>query len=123
MANKVKGRTVREFQYPADIWGIVEGWAAQAGYELVEQDQFSRTYKRGVGFWVAPQMVKITFTGQSYRMEAWVWFPVYYRIFTLFLMPEELRVESGGVSGVIPRNKAREQVNALLQALGQPPIL
>lgn len=123
MADKVKGRTVREFQSDADVWGVANGRAAQAGYDLVEQDEASRTYKRGKGFWVAPQKLKMTFTGHGYRMEAWVWLPMLNRIVTLFLMPEELRIESGGVSAFIPRNKAREQVNGLLQALGQPPIL
>jgi hypothetical protein len=123
MASKVKGRTTREFQSPADVWGILDGWAAQTGYELVEQDQVSRTYKRGTGFWVAPQKLKMAFTGQFYRMEAWVWLPPLNRIVTLGLMPIELRIESGGFMAVIPRSKAREQVNALLQALGQPPVL
>lgn len=123
MANEVKGRTVREFQSDADVWSVLDGWAARAGYELVEQDQASRTYKRGKGFWVAPQKLKMAFTGQGYRMEAWVWLPMLSRIVSLFLMPEELRIESGGVSAVIPRNKAREQVNGLLQALGQFPVL
>jgi hypothetical protein len=122
MASKVKGRTTREFQSPADVWGILDGWAAQVGYDLVEQDQVSRTYKRGTGFWILPQKLNMAFTGEFYRMEAWVWLPPYYRFLTLFLMPTELRIESGGFVAVLPRNKAREQVSALLQALGQPPI-
>jgi len=56
-------------------------------------------------------------------MEARVWLPLLNRIVTLGLMPSELRIESGGFSAVIPRNKAREQVNVLMQMLGQPAIL
>lgn len=122
MASKVKGRTVREFQSSADVWNILDSWAAQAGYQLVEQDQISRTYNRGTGFWILPQSVKTTYMGQGYRIEAWVWLPLLSRIVTLGLMPPELRIESGGFVAVIPRNKAREQVNMLMQMLGQPPI-
>lgn len=44
------------------------------------------------------------------------------RIFTLMLMLEELIMDSGGFLGVIPRSKAREQVNQLLQYPNQPLI-
>jgi hypothetical protein len=122
LASKIKGRTVREFQSSADVWGVLDAWAAQAGYNLVEQDQASRTYNRGTGFWVLPQRLKMTYTQQGYRMEAWVRSSGLNRIVTLGLMPSEVRVESGGFAAVIPRNKAREQVNQLMQMLGQHPI-
>ena len=123
MADRLKGRTVREFQSSADVWGIMVSWANQAGYMLVQQDQDSRTFKRGTGFWVAPQMVKMTWANGVYRLEGWVWLPLLNRIVTLGLLPAELRIDSGGVRAVIPRNKAREQVSGLMQMLGQPPIL
>lgn len=122
MASKIKGRTVLEFQSSADVWGALESWAAQTGYDLVEQDQASRTYNRGTGFWIFPQRLKMNYTGRGYRMEAWVRCSGLNRIVTLGLMPPELRIESGGFAAVIPRNKAREQVNQLMQMLGQPPI-
>jgi len=119
----LKGRTVREFQVAFDAWSALDSWARQTGYAQVEQDQASRTYKRGTGFWVAPQMLKMTWTGAGYRLEAWVWLPVINRICSLGLMPRELRVESGGFRGVIPRDTARRDASALLQMLGQPPLL
>jgi hypothetical protein len=122
MASKIKGRTVREFQSSADVWGILDAWAAQTGYNLLEQDQASRTYNRGTGFWIFPQRLMMAYTGQGYRMETWVICSGLNRIVTLGLMPPELRVEKGGFAAVIPRDKAREQVNQLMQALGQPPI-
>ena len=118
----VSGRTVREFTAGPNIWQILDGWAQQTGYKLVAQDQVSRLYQRGEGFLVAPQRLQVTYTGTGYRLDAYVWVPLFTRIFTLMLMPEELKVESGGFTGSLPRKTARGHVNMLLQALGQQPI-
>ena len=118
----VKGRTVREFTAGPEAWDILDRWAQDTGYRLIEQDQSSRLYERGTGLLVAQQRLKLSFLGNAYRLEAWVYVNLFNRIFTLMLMPEELVIDSGGFLGVIPRKKAREQVNLLLQALGQPPI-
>ncbi len=115
----VKGRTVREFTAGPEVWNILDQWARSTGYALIEQDQSSRLYQRGTGMLVAQQRLKLSFLGNAYRLEAWVYVNLLNRIFTLMLMPEELIIDSGGFVGVIPRSKAREQVNQLLQALGQ----
>lgn len=117
-----KGRTVREFTAGPELWQILDGWAQQAGYKLIRQDQASRLYQRGEGFLVAPQRLAVTFTGTAYRLEAWVWIPMFTRVFTLMLMPEEVVIDSGGFVATLPRKTARGHVNQLLQALGQPPI-
>jgi hypothetical protein len=118
----VRGRTVREFTAGAELWQIVDAWAQQTGYKLIAFDNVSRLYQRGEGFLVAPQRLQVSYTGTGYRLEAYVWIPPFTRIFTLMLMPEELRIDSGGFTGTIPRTRAREHVNLLLQALGQPYI-
>ena len=71
---------------------------------------------------MAPQMLQMIYTGSSYRLEAWVRIPLYNRIILLGLMPAELAIDSGGFLGYLPRKQARQHVNLLLQALGQPPI-
>ncbi|MEW6555586.1 MAG: hypothetical protein AB1384_15035 [Actinomycetota bacterium] len=118
----VRGRTVRDFTAGAEFWHILDGWARQTGYALIAYDQVSRLYQRGEGFLVAPQRLQASYTGTGYHLEAYVWVPLFTRVFTLMLMPEELRIDSGGFTGSIPRSKARNQVNLLLAALGQPPI-
>lgn len=118
----IKGRTVRDFQANADVWGMLDSWALQYGFDLVEQDQVSRTYQRGTGFWMSAPMVKVSWNGSFYRLEAWVYTILINRIFTFGIFPEECVVESGGFMNMIPRANAREKVNALLQILGQPPI-
>ncbi|MBN2169622.1 MAG: hypothetical protein JW738_10295 [Actinobacteria bacterium] len=118
----IKGRTVRDFQAAGDVWGALDSWARQYSYDLVEQDQVSRTYKKGTGLLVAPQVVKISWTGSFYRLEAWVRGIMINRILSFGLIPEESVIESGGFLNVIPRSMAREKVNLLLQMFGQPPI-
>lgn len=122
MASKYAGRTVREFAAGDDVWQILDGWAQQTEYKLVGQDQVSRLYQRGIGFWLAPQMLSITWTGSAYRLEAWVRTPLFNKIVTFGLMPNELIIDSGGFVAILPRDKSRLNVNYLLQALGQPPI-
>jgi hypothetical protein len=122
MASKIAGRTVREFTGGADVWAILDGWAQQTGYGPVGHDQFSRLYQKGSGLWMAPRMLQMTYTGNGYRLEAWVRLPLLNRIITLGLMPAEMNIHSGGFAGSLPRKQAKEQVNLLLQALGQPAI-
>ena len=114
MAGKLVGRTVREFETSEDVVGVLDSWAKQAGYGLVEHDETSRTYKRGKGFWVASQKLKISWNGNECTLEAWVSPPFF---------GKGISIESGGVTAVIPRDRARQQVSALLQMFGQPPIL
>jgi hypothetical protein len=118
----VRGRTVRDFMAGVDFWQILDGWAQQTGYKLIAYDNVSRLYQRGEGFLVAPQRLQVNYTGSSYHLEAYVWVPLFTRVFTLMLMPEELRLDSGGFTGALPRKTARGHVNLLLQALGQQPI-
>lgn len=119
----VKGRTVREFVAGPEVWEKVDRWAESTGYRLMEQDQYSRLYQRGTGLLVAPQRLKISYTGSGYRLEAWAHVPHINRLLSFGLMPAELMLESsGGLMGYFPRKKAREQVNLLLQELGLPLI-
>jgi hypothetical protein len=118
----VRGRTVRQIQAGAEIWGIADQWAATTGYVVAGQDETSRLYQRGTGFWVAPQMVRISSAQGGYFLEAWIRVPMLNRILALGLMPEEIIIDKGGFVAVIPRNRAREDVNKLLVSLNAPVI-
>jgi len=122
MARNLGGRTVRELQSDVNVWGVVDAWAAENGYALVAGDQVTRVYKRGTGFWTAPQMFQIGWTGNAYRLEAWVSVTGLNRVVTLGLMPEEMMIDGGGFVGSLPRQTARKHVNALLPRLGLAPI-
>lgn len=122
MASKTAGRTVRDFTTTAPIWEYLANWAQQTGYTPVGQNEVSRLYQRGTGFLMAPQMLQITWTGNAYRLEAWVKGQLLNRIVVLGLMPKEMIIDSGGFMGSLPRKQARQHVNLLLQSLGQPAI-
>jgi hypothetical protein len=115
-------RTRREFTTSEPIWPRVESWAATAGYDLKQSSDSSRTYQKGKGFWVAPMMLGVGQEGERAHVEAWIRTPPFARAMSLFMLPREMGVESGGVKARIPRNMARRAVNDLLSSLGQPPI-
>lgn len=120
----VKGRTVRDFQAPAnlDVWETADVWAGEHGYSVVGQDASSRLYQKGTNVLVVPQMLWITWTGSAYHLEAWVRAPMFNRIMSLGILPAEMVLEDGGFAGIVPRRKARKEVNEFLAALGVPAI-
>ncbi len=118
----LRGRTVREFQYPGNIWDAVAAWAQQNGYELKGTDQYGQYYQKGTGFWSTPRRVQLQWTGSVYRLEAWVHMPTLNYVLAWGMLPREMILESGGFRGVVPRNMGRKEVNLLLAMLGQPPI-
>lgn len=120
--SKYAGRTTRVLGFQGDIWPIVDQWAQQNELNLVGTDEASRTYQRGVGFWVAPQMCRIGWNGNNYVLESWVRVNLLNRILTFGLMPGEIIVEGDGFLAVIPRTKGKEKANLLMQALGEPLI-
>jgi hypothetical protein len=122
VASRLAGRTVRDFTTAAPVWEILDSWAQQAGYILRGQDQVSRLYQQGSGFWMAPRMLQVNWMGNAYRLQAWVRVPLFNRIVLLGLVPSEVIIDSHGFLVSLPRTKAREQVNVLLQSLGLPPI-
>lgn len=99
----INRRTVRRFQTTDDVWGIVDNWASQRGYQIVEQNQNSRHY-------ICKKLrnVQIEAGGQGFVLEAWF----------NFQGREDLALESGGMFGSFPRKQTREDVNILLAKLG-----
>ena len=116
------GRTTRVLAFQGDIWPYVDAWAQQNDFKLVGTDEFSRTYQRGVGAMVLPQMCRIGWNGTNYILETWVICAGPNRVITFGLMPKEVIVEGGGFVASIPRKKAKELVNLLLAGLGEPLI-
>ena len=116
-------RTVREFQVGFDVAPIVDAWAASHhyGFRAVEVDG-TRRYQRGNGVLTGTMPLTVRQNGQNVRLEAWIHANVVARACALFLIPEDLGLESGGLKGVVPRNMARGAVNELLGQLGQPLI-
>jgi hypothetical protein len=115
-------RTTCRFSSTGDIWPVVEKWANEKGYKQKKSVGQERLYQKGVGFLVAPMMLKISHEDQETNIEAWIRANILVRLMSFFILPAEMGIESGGFRGVVPRNIARKAVNTLLAQLGQTPI-
>jgi len=118
----VGGRTIREFPADQSVWGVIDDWAQRVGYELKEAGDFGRLYLKGSGLFTLPRMLQVTPTATGIRLDAWVRADGLSRLLSFFILPPEAVLESGGKVAIIPRNKGHEEVNLLLQSLGQPLI-
>lgn len=115
-------RTVLDFRLQADPWFAIDTWALQSDYQFTQGSGLSRLYQKGTGFLVAPMMLQLQQTGDQMHLEAWIRGTLFARIGSLFILPAEMGIESGGFRGVLPRGMARGDINVLLNSLGQPPI-
>lgn len=118
----MSSRTIRDFSVPKDIWPMVERWAESEGFRLVSEEGPKRSYQKGHGLLILPTKLEITQSDGSVHLEAWIHAAFINRLFSLFLLPEELTIESGGMRTVIPRTISRDAVNRLMVQLAQPLI-
>ena len=115
-------RTVLDFDFSGEVKSIIENWSQEHKYAYKGMEGDLAIFQRGTGFWTAPMMFAYKQQGKAVHIEAWVRTPFLNRIMALFLIPAEMKIESGGFKGVIPRNIARKDVNVLLERLGQAMI-
>lgn len=118
----MNSRTIRDFTVPTDIWPVVERWAKAEGFYLIEDLGEKRRYQKGNGWLVLPTKLEITQTEAGVHLEVWIHGSLFNRVVTLFMLPEEIEIASGGVRALIPRSIARDSVNRLLIQLAQPLI-
>ena len=114
--------TLVRFRYDGDIWPIVEKWARENRFRLKDAAGSDRTYQKGIGVLVAPMMLKVGNDDQETTLEAWIRVNKFVRMRSLFILPCEMSIDSGGFRAVAPRRIARNAVNKLLNQLGQSPI-
>ncbi len=117
MADK---RATIQFSEPPDFWETVESWAGPTKYKLKESSDGKRTYQKGTGFLVAPQMLEIESSGGHTTMQAWIRAGLFVRMMSLFILPAEITIASGGLKAAIPRKMARKDINKLLESLQCP---
>jgi hypothetical protein len=115
-------RAIRDCTYAGDPWPVFDAWAERQGYRLVEQSDDRRLYNKGTGLLTGARMLEVQKAEDQLRLEAWVKGNLPARVMSLFILPSEITIESGGVKAVVPRKQGRGEVNDLLGALGQPPI-
>jgi hypothetical protein len=115
-------RAIREFIVEGDPWPTVDAWAGRAGYHPAAEADGRRTYRKGSGFWTGKRLVEVTSSGNQLHVEACVSSGPFARAMSLFILPSEITVESGGPKAIVPRKMGRNELNDLMQAFGQDPI-
>lgn len=115
-------RTVRDFSVPTDIWPTVERWAKEEGFELLESSGSKRIYRHGSGLIVLPTMLEISAEEGQVHLETWIKSNPINRLLSLLMTPNEIALETGGITFAAARSLARKSVNRLLVHLGQPLI-
>ena len=120
--SKYSGRTIRNLDFQGDLWPILDQWAATNNYILIASGQNSRTYQLG-SMLLSQRMLKISFSGNGYVLEAWIKVRHTQRIGNLgLIMPSDLKIDGGGRWRKINRKLAREEINPFLASLGELPI-
>jgi hypothetical protein len=106
-----------------DVWPTIARWAQQHRF-LPREPQTGETklFQKGSGFLTAPMRAQFTLRDAQLEIQAWVYNPMLARLMTLFILPEEMNLASGGFRALIPRRIARIAVNELLAELGAPLI-
>ena len=115
-------RAIREFSANGEVLKAADMWARRKGYRVVEESVGRRLYRKGVGIFAGVRMVEIRTDDRRVHLEAWVATNLGARIGSLFLLPPEITIESGGPKAMLPRKMGRTEVNELLGELLQEPI-
>lgn len=115
-------RTTVSFRCPRNFWPQVESWAAQEGFALTEKEDHRRLYRKGNRLLMAPIMVELRQEGKNVTLEAWVAADMFLILSALTGSKPEAAIESGGLTAMLPRRRAREVVNILLRRFNQKPI-
>lgn len=116
-------RSVVTFELQGEPWPVIAAWAKRHKFlPRAPQTDKVKLFQRGTGLWTSPMRAQFTQRGSQIELQAWVHNPLLSRIMSLFLLPQEMNLQSGGFRAVVPRNIARKAVNELLAEVGAPPI-
>jgi hypothetical protein len=115
-------RTEIRFNTNPAQWNVIDQWAAAESYRLQSSNASERLYQKGSGFLVAPMMLHLRQEAGQTVMQCWISSNLFVRLCSLFILPAEMGIESGGFKVVVPRKIARTAVNKLLAQLQLPAI-
>ena len=122
-ALKVGRRTQREMDFNQDNWNQVKLWATENGYKLCEEDGDKRIlYKRSLGWTLPPTYLEMAVEEQRIVLDFWVKADAYLVVSLMTSRPPEIRLDRGGMTAMVPRKKARDLVNGLMDKLSMPLI-
>jgi len=112
-------RSVVTYPVTGDPWPVVGAWAKKHGF--MPRSSLSgdiKLFQKGLGLLTAPMRAQFVQRGDRMELQAWVHNPLLTRIMSLFILPPEMNLKSGGFRAVLPRGIARKAVNDLLAQVG-----
>lgn len=114
--------TVIDFKSKEDVFSVVDTWAVEKKYNLRNATDTSKTYQRGQGFLTPPIILTVNQNDDLVHMESFLKVGFLARLNSLFILPSQISLYSGGIKAAIPRKMGRSDVNILLLRLNQEPI-
>lgn len=117
-------RSVVTYRVTGDPWPVIANWAQQRGFQpYPPQTPTMRLFQKGSGLLTASMRAQFSYDGAgSMQVQAWLPISMFARIASLFMLPAEMHIRSGGFKAVLPRKLARGAVNELLTQVGAQPI-
>jgi hypothetical protein len=115
-------RTVVTFSVKGDPWERIETWAKRHRFKPRADNGDTKLFQKGTGLWTSPMRAQFTRKGNSVELQAWVHNMLLSRLLTLFLLPMEMSVRSGGFRAMVPRSIARNAINELLREMNATAI-
>jgi hypothetical protein len=116
-------RTVVTFAVKGDPWARIAAWAKRHRFHARSDSENTRLFQKGNGLLTSPMRAQFTrLDGGKVELQAWVHNLLFSRMLTLFLLPMEMNVRSGGFRAVVPRSIARKALNELLREMNATEI-
>lgn len=116
-------RAVVTFAVDGDPWPTIAAWGQKHRFlPRAPQTGEVKLFQKGSGLWTSPMRAQFTDKGNVIELQAWVHNSLFTRLMTLFILPMEMTVASGGFRAMVPRSIARKAINELLGQFRAPPI-
>ena len=111
-------RSVVTFAVEGDPWERVTAWAKRHRFHPRSDSGNTKLFQKGNGLWTSPMRAQFTRIGaDKVELQVWVHNLLFSRLLTLFLLPMEMNVRSGGFRAMVPRSIARKAINELLREM------
>jgi hypothetical protein len=111
-------RSIVTFAVRGDPWEHITAWAKRNGFKPRSDSGTTKLFQKGTGLWTSPMRAQFTVLEKGkIELQAWVHNLLLSRVLTLFLLPTEMNVRSGGFRAMVPRSIARRAVNELLREM------
>ncbi|GEM_PF-7059891 len=120
------------FAVKGDPWERIGAWAKRHRFhprsdksnerssavgDAKVDDKHTKLFQKGNGLWTSPMKAQFTYKDGKVELQAWVHNLLLSRLLTLFLLPMEMNVRSGGFRAMVPRSIARNAINELLREM------